>query len=283
MIARVAALALVVAAAALPSAAAKVDASAYIYLKTTGFYGAVDIVPSGTQFGECTTYCTFAFPRGANVRLTAQPGAGRFIQWSAWANNMGSLCSGASRTCNVTLNNSTAIRAAFSPVSLRVTWTDGGNVTVRNPGPRCGNGCYLYDVGATARIHAEAVEDNAFRGWSGGCSAAGTDCDVNMYDNRVLGASFYCTASVCSSTGPLSTKLNFWMKVIGGSVLGSLNCMGSCFKSVSVGQQLSLQVSSNRVQWLSRVFSCATGSTRCTFRVGTNSTSYSPMLVVRFG
>jgi hypothetical protein len=103
-----------------------------------------------------------------------------------------------------------------------------------------------------------------------------------MSDNRVLGASFRCTADVCTITQPLTTKLNFWVKVIGGSVSGSLSCSGSCVKTVGAGDQLTLQSSSSRVQWLSRVFRCAGGATRCTFKVGTNSTSYSPLLVVKF-
>jgi hypothetical protein len=282
MVVRAAALAALIAAVALPGAAAKPSTSVYVYLKTTGFYGAVDLVPSGAQVGDCTTYCTFAFAPGTSVRLTAEPGSGRFVQWSPWANNFGSLCSGASRTCDVTLNGSTAIRAVFSPVSLRVAWSDGGFVRVKNPGPSCGSDCYLYDLGGRASIHAEAVGDNAFSGWSGGCASIGTDCGVNMSDNRMLGASFHCTGTVCSLSQPLTTKLSFWVKVIGGSVSGSLSCSGSCFKSVGVGQQLSLQAGSSRVQWLSRVFTCATGSTRCTFKVGTDSSSSSPLLVVRF-
>jgi hypothetical protein len=282
MIVRVAALA-AAAALALPGAVARGATSANLYLKTTGFYGAVDMVPSGTQVGECTTYCTFAFPRGTNVRLTAQPGLGRFVQWSPWATSIGSLCSGTSRTCTFTMNSSTAVRAIFSPVSLRVTWTDGGFVSVANPGPTCGSRCYLYNLGAIASIHAEAVGENAFRSWSGGCANAGPDCGVRMTDNRLLGASFRCTSTeVCTVRQPLTTTLNFWVKVIGGSVSGSLNCGGSCRKVVGVGQQLSLRANSGRVQWLGRYIRCASGSSRCTFKVGTNSTSSSPALVVRY-
>ena len=282
MIVRAAALALLVSAVGLPGAAAKSNASTYLYLKTTGYSGAVDVVPSGTQVGECSTYCTFAFTPGQDVTLTAQPGSGQFLGWSPWANNYGSMCSGQSRVCRVTLNSSTAIQAVFSPVSLRVVWTDGGFVTVRNPGRSCGSGCYLYDRGARASIQAQSVGDNTFSGWSGGCANAGTNCGVNMSENRVLGASFRCTGDPCTITQGLTTKLNFWVKVIGGSVTGSVTCSGSCYKVVGVGQQVSLASSSGRVQWLSRVFRCSSGSTRCTFKVGTNSTSSSPMLVVRF-
>ena len=285
MIVRLAALAALAAAAALalPAAAAQAQTPAYLYLKTTGFYGAVDMIPSGNQVGECTTYCTFAFPRGTNVRLTAQPGQGRFLQWSRWATSIGSLCSGPSRTCTITMNSSTAVRAVSSPVSLRVGATDGGFVTVGNPGPPCGSSCYLYNLGAIASIHAEAVGENAFRGWSGGCANAGPDCGVRMTDNRVLGASFRCTSSdTCTNSQPLTNKLRFWVKVIGGSVSGSVNCGGSCLKMVGVGEQLSLRASSGRVQWLGRYIRCASGTSRCTFRVGTNSTSSSPALVVRY-
>jgi hypothetical protein len=282
MIARAAAFVLLVAAVAIPGGAARPSASAYIYLKTSGYYGAVELAPSGTQIGACTTYCTFAFTPGTNVTLTAEPGAGRFAGWSAWATNLGSMCSGASPSCNVTLTTSTAVKANFTPVSLRITWTDGGYVTVGDSVPRCGSSCYLYELGARAHVRAQSVGDNAFSGWSGGCANIGAACGVNMNDNRVLGASFRCTGTICSITEPLSTKLNFWVKVIGGSVSGSLNCSGSCYMSVGVGQQLSLQASSSQVEWLSRVFRCRAGSTRCTFRVGTNSTSYSPLLIVKY-
>ena len=217
---------------------------------------------------------------GCDAHRSAWVGA--VLGWLPWANNYGSMCSGQSRVCRVTLNSSTAIQAVFSPVSLRVVWTDGGFVTVRNPGRSCGSGCYLYDRGARASIQAQSVGDNTFSGWSGGCANAGTNCGVNMSENRVLGASFRCTGDPCTITQGLTTKLNFWVKVIGGSVTGSVTCSGSCYKVVGVGQQLSLASSSGRVQWLSRVFRCSSGSTRCTFKVGTNSTSSSPMLVVRF-
>jgi Divergent InlB B-repeat domain len=277
---RIVILALLAAAIALPSAAARSDGSTYIYLKTTGFYGAVDLVPSGTQVGSCTSYCTFAFTPGTSVSLVAEAARGRFVGWTPWSTSVGSMCAGSSRVCTVTLNANTAVRAVFSPVSLRVAWTDGGTVQVQNPGPSCGSGCYLYDFGTRASIHAQSVGDNAFSGWSGGCANIGDSCDVLMNDNRVLGASFQCTASVCSTSSPLSTTVSFWVKVIGGSVTGSLNCSGSCSKSVSVGQQLSFQASSGRVRWLSRYFTCRTGAQRCTFRVGTNSSSVSPALIV---
>jgi hypothetical protein len=282
MVVRAAALAVVIAAVLLPGAEARPSAWAYLYLKTTGLYGAVDLYPSGTQTRDCTTYCTFAFPAGSTVTLAAEPGAGRFLQWSPWATNIGSLCAGTSPRCVITLDNSTAIKAVFNPVSLRLTWTDGGYVTLDNPGPSCGRSCYLYDVGARAEIHAHSVGDNEFSSWGGGCGGAGPDCGVLMSDNRVLGASFRCTGTVCSTTEPLSTTLDFWVKVIGGSVSGSLSCSGSCYKSVNVGQQLTLQSSSNRVQWQSRYFTCRSGSTRCMFRVGTNSSSSRPLVTVTF-
>ncbi|HEV8459240.1 MAG TPA: hypothetical protein VGQ38_00910 [Gaiellaceae bacterium] len=283
MILRAAILSLLALGIALPGAAAKPAGSTYIYLKTAGFYGAVDLVPAGTQVGACSSYCTFAFSPGTSVSLVADAARGRFVGWTPWATSVGSLCGGSSRVCTVTLNASTAIRAVFSPVSLRVASTDGGTVNVLNPGPSCGSGCYLYDLGTRATIQAQAAgADYVFDGWSGGCANIGTTCNVLMSDNRVLGASFRCTADACSTSSPLSTDVSFWVKVIGGSVTGALNCNGSCSRSVSVGQQLSLLASSPHVTWSSRYFTCRTGAQRCTFRVGTNSTSYSPALVVRF-
>lgn len=282
MLLRAAALVLVVAAALLPGAQARPAATAFVYLKTGGVYGSVDIYPAGTQTRACTSYCTFAFPLGSTISLSAEPGAGRFVQWSPWANNLGSLCTGTSQRCVITLNDSTAIKAVFSPVSLRLAWTDGGYVSVDNPGSSCGHGCYLYNLGSIAHIHAHSVGANAFDGWSGGCTNSGPDCGVSMSDNRSLGASFRCTADVCSTTEPLSTAVNFWVKVVGGSVSGSLSCNSSstCYKSVDVGQQLTLQASSTRVRWQSRFFTCRSGVSRCIFKVATDSSRISPLLIV---
>jgi Divergent InlB B-repeat domain len=262
----------------------------HLYVKTVGYYGAVDVVPSGVQVGDCASYCKFAFLTGTVVTLTAQRAAGKFVGWDQLFVDWTQPCSGAGTRCILTMNASAAVKANFSPVALRVLASDGGRVDVLNAGPlSCGSGCTLFGYDSFANIRAVADDGNAFNGWSGGCANIGDSCNVRMNGNRLLGASFRCTASVCRSRHPLSTKVRFWVKVVGpGRVAGSgLTCSGSCSREASVGQQLSLHAEPKTGysvrSWYGRNFACAPRAKRCMFGVSGKSSSTSPGLVVTFG
>ena len=283
------ALALVVLVAAtitLGGAGAAPTADVYLYVKSSGYYGAVELNPAGTQVGECTTYCKFAFPVGTVVRLTAQRTytSVSFVGWSQLFQNWTPPCGGTSTVCTVTMNQSLAVRAQFSPVALRLLAGDGGTAAMFDARWSCGSNCGLYDYGAQARVRATELPGNAFVAWSGGCAGIGRGCRFRITDNRLLVAIFRCTEDVCSITQPVTTKVRFYVRVVGsGRVTGAgINCSSTCYRDVGVADQLSLQAQGTPRSWAGQGFRCAAGSPRCTFRVTKGSSSSSPGLIVSF-
>ena len=89
---------------------------------------------AGTVTGQgidCGGDCSERFDHGTQVTLTANPGPGsRFVSW-------GGDCSGARRTCTVTLDGDQIVRAAFEPGAHGAPAAcarGGGNVVVGTPG-----------------------------------------------------------------------------------------------------------------------------------------------------
>ena len=86
--------------------------------------GTVTSAPSGISCGA--THCSYDFPHGTKVALTAQPDVSSlFAGWSG-------ACSGA--TCKVTINDSTHVTATFDTKEFTVTASaPGGHGTVSPP------------------------------------------------------------------------------------------------------------------------------------------------------
>ena len=276
--------ALLAATVSLGGAGAAPTADVYLYVKSTGYYGAVDLSPAGLQVGECGSYCKFAFPAGTVVRLTAQRGAGTFVGWQTLFTNWTPPCSGPTPYCTVTLTQSQAVRATFSPVAVRVLAGDGGSAEVVGARSSCGTNCGLFDYGSSAVVRAHDKPGWTFHGWSGGCAGIGRGCRFTTWDNRLLVAIFRCTTNPCSTTHPVTTKVRLWVRVVGGGrVTGSgISCPGTCFRDVEVATQLSLQAQGSPRSWYGRGFACASGAQRCTFRVTKSSSATTPGLVVTF-
>jgi hypothetical protein len=189
---------------------------------TTSGSGTLNTSPAGIN--SCSGACSATFASGTLVSLMASPASGwSFLGW-------GGACTGASTTCNLTLNADASVSAAFNP-RLSVTASGPGSVGSAPAGISCsGATCssfftYNGPVTLTATPSAGAV----FLGWSGGpCSGTSTSCTVVMSDVQTTTASFGY---------PLAVTI-----VGNGSVAGtSINCPAvTCGANFTPGTMVTL-------------------------------------------
>ncbi len=147
--------------------------------------GTVTSSPAGIS---CGSTCSASYASGTSVTLTATPASdSTFAGWS------GGGCSGIG-TCQVTLNASATVTAAFVPkVTLTVSrsGSGSGSVTSSPAGIDCGSTCSAsFATGTSVRLTASAGSGSKFGGWSGGgCSGTGR-CQVTLTAATSVTASF---------------------------------------------------------------------------------------------
>ena len=146
--------------------------------------GTVTSAPSGIQ---CGSDCTESYDSGTGVTLTAAPlGDAAFAGWSG-------ACTGANRTCTLTVDGPTSVTATFTadPVlNVEKTGAGGGTVISTPAGINCGNDCNQpYDEGTSVSLAAVPAADSTFGGWSGACSGT-SGCTVNMNTSKSVTATF---------------------------------------------------------------------------------------------
>jgi hypothetical protein len=146
--------------------------------------GTVTSSPAGIV---CGAACSYAYPNGTIVTLTAAPAPGSlFAGWS------GGGCTGTG-TCLVTVSSNTAVTATFSlaeTLTLSRKGDGAGTVTSSPAGIECGTTCsHAYTIGSSVTLTAAPVKGSSFAGWSGACSGKAT-CVVTMTTARAVTASF---------------------------------------------------------------------------------------------
>jgi len=112
--------------------------------------------------------CTFRYNHGDTVTLTAQPTPWQvFVGW-------GGACGGTSPTCTLTMNDSTAVTAYFSPrlfgltVALDLRGGAAGRVRSNPSGIDCPGDCSeRFPSGISVTLTATAAPGAAFVGWNG--------------------------------------------------------------------------------------------------------------------
>lgn len=149
---------------------------------------------SATQNGlSCGQICTNDFPDMAPVTLTATPAPG-FV-FAGWAG----ACTGAAKTCTVTMNQSQNVQATFNPavtnfvLTLTKKGTGAGSIVSSPVGLNCGTVC-AAPFARNTKVTLTAVEGPLadFAGWSGACSGFKllSTCTVTMSQARSASATF---------------------------------------------------------------------------------------------
>ncbi len=151
--------------------------------------GSITSNPSGIN---CGSTCSYSYPQGELVTLSANPGAGyTFSHWSG-------SCSGTD-TCMVTMNSAKSVTANFAVIpvvpsnyslTVSLAGTGSGSVSSAPGGINCGSACSAeYSDGANVSLYATASENSTFAGWSGACTGSGS-CSVSMTEAKTVTATF---------------------------------------------------------------------------------------------
>ncbi|MGH7893978.1 MAG: InlB B-repeat-containing protein [Candidatus Binatia bacterium] len=167
--------------------------------KTGTGSGTVNSTPSGIA---CGTTCSWSYPSGTTLTLSASPAAGSVF--SGW----GGPCSGTG-TCTVSLSAATTVTATFNIQAVpSFTLTVGkagagsGSVSSTPSGISCGTTCaWSYPSGTPLTLTASPAPGSVFAGWSGGgCSGTGS-CVVT------LTAATTVTATIDLQSVPLTVNM----------------------------------------------------------------------------
>ena len=137
--------------------------------------GSITSTPAGIN---CGSTCSFAYPQGSSVSLTASPDIG--YSFSGWSG----ACSG-SGACTVTTNSSQSVTATFTALpnvysKLTVARSNRGVITSDRAMINCGTNATACSttVQEGTVITLTAVPDNGYSiiGWSGCTSYPGDSC-----------------------------------------------------------------------------------------------------------
>lgn len=129
--------------------------------------GRVTSAPPGI---DCVDACSFAFPVGSEVTLTAEPAPGSELR--AWSD----ACTGAG-ACRVAMDGDRTVGATFAPLPRHtVTVARGGTGAgvVRSGGEDVTS--VTVDAGGTVALDAVPAAGSAFTAWTGACAGAGPSC-----------------------------------------------------------------------------------------------------------
>lgn len=148
--------------------------------------GRVESDPAGVA---CGPTCNATFPVNGKVTLTATPSDGRVFQ--GW----GGACSGAARSCALTLSAPMAVTATFvegpTSVALAVSASGRGQVTSAPPGITCAPTCAAsMPAGSAVTLTAAPAVGWTLAAWVGDCSGRGATCRLTLDGPRTVTAQF---------------------------------------------------------------------------------------------
>ena len=148
--------------------------------------GTVRSTPDGIS---CPGTCTMSVADGAQVSLTAAPGAmTSFLGWS------GGACTGTG-ACALTVTSDVTVNAPFALDSSLVVTRSGngaafGRVTSTPGGITCGTDCdEVYPAGTMVTLAQSVGNEATFTGWSGACTGTGA-CTVAINAAQTVDARF---------------------------------------------------------------------------------------------
>ncbi|HXF63139.1 MAG TPA: hypothetical protein VNK95_16050 [Caldilineaceae bacterium] len=152
--------------------------------------GTIISTPPGIH---CGNDCSELLPAGASVTLTAAPDDDSLF--SGWSG----ACSGSNQTCELTLDTSQVVTAAFAIRTFEVTVEVAGEgmVTSDPPGIACGSDCrHTYPMGALVILTAQPAAGAGFVAWGGACQGAAPVCSFLMNETRAVLATFGLTKAL---------------------------------------------------------------------------------------
>ncbi len=151
--------------------------------------GTVTSSPAGIT---CGADCSEPYNLGTVVTLTATPAVNSvFSGWSG-------ACSGASPTCDVTMDVAKSVTASFTTMvvptrllTVTTAGTGGGTVTSSPAGISCGADCSEpYNLNTVVTLTAAPSADSVFSSWTGACSGSSAACNVTMDAAKSVTANF---------------------------------------------------------------------------------------------
>ena len=176
---------------------------------------------------NCGTACSYNYPNGTVVTLTATPAQGwALANWSGCDSVNGDLCT-------VTVNNARNVAATFLPLYLLSVSANGNGVVASNDGfINCGANCtHSYLAYTSVALTASPAQGWALTGWTGCDAVHGNVCDVGLYRARNVTATFAATSLLTVTSGNGGT-------VISGD--GRIRCGNACTGIYPNGSMLAL-------------------------------------------
>jgi trimeric autotransporter adhesin len=219
--------------------------------------GTITSDPSGI---DCGGTCTFAFPIGTVVTLTATPGTG--AEFTGW----GGACAGSLPTCSITLDGDKAVDADFAvsthTVMIVVAGNGSGTVTSSTGGINCPGTCTAtLPYGTQITLNANTAAPSMFLGWSGGtCTGTGA-CTFDVRDDVTINASFALNFTL------VVTKAGTGTGTVSSNPAG-IDCGPDCDQTYGAGTMVTLTAAptadSTFTGWSG---SGCTGTSTCTVTV----------------
>ena len=176
-----------------------------LQVQKPGTGGTVRSTSNPTQASQidCGATCSADFPSGTTVTLTATADGGyMFTGWS------GDGCTGASSTCNLTMNAAKNVTATFTAAANRsLTWSAvGGTLTCATNSGSAGPCASSYPTGTVVTITATSNDPTKpIAVWTGACvstSPLPNTCQLIMSEDRAFSVTF-TAPSVPNTTEPL--------------------------------------------------------------------------------
>jgi len=187
--------------------------------------------------------CHWAFPKGTEVSLSAQPGEGAagFAGWSS------PDCPGTG-SCTVTLDDDlTSIVALFDPLTLgvRLSSDDVGTVTSKPAGIDCSvdgdDGCF-HGFAPNTAVQL-TVNGGDFKGWNGPCTPADArTCTIVVDDEKTWAGATFGDDTPPTLETTIDVRFQLRKKGDGNGIVTAPNidCGSQCAVQLGYGKTLTL-------------------------------------------
>jgi hypothetical protein len=261
------------------SGTATAQSRSTLKLTATGAGATIQAEPSGRLIGCSGLTCTYEYPTGTPVTVSAASTAGATL--ATWEGG----CGGTAPTCGLVVSGARAVAARFTPVLVYADEQTGkGTVRLEPSYPSCGVKCWAVPYGTSVVLRATPASGFKFDGWYGGCANVRvTGCRFNAMVNRMISPIFACATSTCSIGQPLSHQVEITVTVKGTGYVqvNGKDCRVVCSPEFKRGKTIVLRALGGRFLRWER--SCRGTSGRCQFPAFRDSSGQPPRIDAVFG